>query len=84
MNDDMTVQFSFVASFEDYEESVLSKTEPSPAYIIFFRSLGEFIGIFSASFVLGAVLGCLTAILTKFTQIKAKTVVKNVKRYLDI
>ena len=36
----------------------------------FSRSLGEFVGIFSASFFLGALLGCITAVCTKFTQIK--------------
>lgn len=41
-------------TIEDYEESLGITTEtPSPAYIVFFRSLGEFIGVFGGSFLLG-------------------------------
>lgn len=57
-------------TIEDYEESARLTTETSSGYSIFFSSLGEFIGIFSASFILGGVMGCLTAALTKFTQIR--------------
>ena len=40
------------------------------SYILFFKSLGEFIGVFGGSFILGAVMGMCTAIMTKFTKIK--------------
>ncbi|KAK9504910.1 hypothetical protein O3M35_009080 [Rhynocoris fuscipes] len=36
----------------------------------FFRALGDFIGIFSLSLVIGACMGCSTALLTKFTRIR--------------
>ena len=39
-------------------------------YVLFFKSLGEFIGVFGGSFILGAVMGMCTAIMTKFTKIK--------------
>merc|ERR1712203_986543 len=40
-------------TLEDYEETVkLDGDTPSPGHIIFFRALGEFIGIFSGSFLL--------------------------------
>ena len=57
-------------TLEDYEETEKTAADPMPTYLIFLRSIGEFIGIFSASFILGAVMGCVTAVLTKFTQIR--------------
>ena len=63
------VSIVITRTLEDYEED-LKSGENEPGYAIFFRSLGEFAGIFSASFFLGALLGCTTAVLTKFTQIK--------------
>ncbi|KAJ1527170.1 hypothetical protein ONE63_008701 [Megalurothrips usitatus] len=36
----------------------------------FFRALGDFIFIFTLSLGIGAVMGCLTAILTKFTRVR--------------
>lgn len=36
----------------------------------FFRALGDFLGIFSLSFFIGAVMGCITALLTKFTRVR--------------
>lgn len=57
-------------TLEDYEESSKnSDVDPLPSYVIFFRSLGEFIGIFGGSFLVGAIMGCCTALLTKLTQI---------------
>ena len=47
-------------ALEDYEESIQTDAESSPTYVIFFRSIGEFIGIFGGSFMLGAIIGCLT------------------------
>lgn len=57
-------------TIEDYEESARLEVEPTPGYVIFFQSMGEFVGIFGASFLLGAIMGCMTAALTKFTQIR--------------
>ncbi|XP_063218891.1 sodium/hydrogen exchanger 6 isoform X2 [Bacillus rossius redtenbacheri] len=36
----------------------------------FFRALGDFIGIFSLSLLIGALMGCFTSILTKFTRVR--------------
>ncbi|XP_064638125.1 sodium/hydrogen exchanger 9-like isoform X9 [Lineus longissimus] len=35
-----------------------------------FQSLGSFIGIFSGAFALGSMMGCITALMTKFTKIR--------------
>lgn len=36
----------------------------------FFKSLGSFVGIFAGAFAIGAFIGCLTAVITKFTKIR--------------
>ncbi|XP_043473034.1 sodium/hydrogen exchanger 7 isoform X4 [Leptopilina heterotoma] len=36
----------------------------------FFRALGDFVGIFSLSLFIGATMGCITALLTKFTRVR--------------
>jgi sodium/hydrogen exchanger-like protein 6/7 len=41
-----------------------------PTYLVILRAIGEFLGIFSASFLVGSLMACLTAILTKFTHIR--------------
>ena len=38
--------------------------------IAFFRALGDFAGIFSLSLFIGATMGCITAMLTKFTRVR--------------
>ncbi len=58
-------------TIEFYEESVaVVAIDTIPGYLLFFKSLGEFVGIFGASFLVGAIMGCLTAALTKFTHIR--------------
>jgi len=58
-------------TLEDYEENVkFHASDAQPGYIVLFKALGEFVGIFGGSFLVGAVMGCLTAALTKFTKIK--------------
>lgn len=58
-------------TLEDYEESSkMDVDNPTPGYLVFLRSFGEFVGVFGGSFVLGAFMGCLTAMLTKFTHIR--------------
>ena len=58
-------------TLEDYEAGVkLNPGNLDPAYLIFFRSVGEFFGIFGASFLVGSLIGCATALITKFTHIK--------------
>lgn len=36
----------------------------------FFKALGDFVGIFMLSLVIGAVMGCITALMTKFTRVR--------------
>lgn len=36
----------------------------------FFQALGDFVGIFSLSLFIGATMGCITALLTKFTRVR--------------
>lgn len=36
----------------------------------FFQAFGDFVGIFSLSLFIGATMGCLTALLTKFTRVR--------------
>ncbi|XP_020710016.1 sodium/hydrogen exchanger 6 isoform X3 [Athalia rosae] len=36
----------------------------------FFQALGDFVGIFSLSLFIGATMGCVTALLTKFTRVR--------------
>jgi len=55
-------------TLEDYEENYADSSLPT--YIVVLKSLGEFIGVFGASFLVGSVLGCATALLTKFTHIR--------------
>ena len=57
--------------FQDYETGLkIHAGVPEPSYLILLKSVGEFVGIFSASFLVGSVMGCATALITKFTHIK--------------
>ena len=56
-------------TLEDYEETFAKETA-LPAHVIFFKSIGEFIGVFGASFLVGSVVACFTALITKFTHIR--------------
>ena len=57
-------------TLEDYEENVkYHSSDAQPGYIIILKALGEFVGIFGGSFLVGAVMGCLTAALTKVPTI---------------
>lgn len=38
--------------------------------VAFFQAFGDFVGIFSLSLFIGATMGCLTALLTKFTRVR--------------
>ncbi|XP_058802563.1 sodium/hydrogen exchanger 6 isoform X3 [Phymastichus coffea] len=38
--------------------------------VAFFQALGDFVGIFSLSLFIGATMGCITALLTKFTRVR--------------
>merc|ERR1719273_3019077 len=69
MND--AVAIVMTRTIELYEEAAqLAAGVVPPAYIIIFKALGEFLGIFGASFLVGSMMGCMTALITKFTHIK--------------
>jgi len=55
-------------TLEDYEENYADSTLPT--YLVIIKSVGEFIAVFGASFFVGSILGCATALLTKFTYIR--------------
>ncbi|XP_014477763.1 PREDICTED: sodium/hydrogen exchanger 7 isoform X5 [Dinoponera quadriceps] len=38
--------------------------------VAFFQAFGDFVGIFSLSLFIGAIMGCITALLTKFTKVR--------------
>lgn len=38
--------------------------------VAFFQAFGDFVGIFSLSLFIGATMGCITALLTKFTRVR--------------
>ncbi|XP_014661871.1 PREDICTED: sodium/hydrogen exchanger 9-like isoform X2 [Priapulus caudatus] len=49
-----------------------SNTGSGPGFEVtaFFKSVGNFLGIFCGAFAIGSSMGCITALLTKFTKIK--------------
>ena len=57
-------------TLDDYEES-LTKGDVLPTYMVFLKSILEFFGIFGASFLVGSLMACMTALMTKHTQIRA-------------
>ncbi|RZF39242.1 hypothetical protein LSTR_LSTR010336 [Laodelphax striatellus] len=67
LNDAVAIVLS--GSIQNYAERYQSGSGKFESYA-FFRALGDFIGIFSLSFTIGAVMGCITALLTKFTRVR--------------
>lgn len=53
-------------TLDDYEES----HSTGDVYMVFLKSFLEFCGIFSASFLVGSLMACVTALMTKHTQIR--------------
>lgn len=71
MND--AVAIVFVETLKDYEENVAicnpsSDCSYSATNVV--MAIVDFFGIFGASFLVGALMGCITALLTKFTHIR--------------
>ncbi|XP_039292281.1 sodium/hydrogen exchanger 6 [Nilaparvata lugens] len=67
LNDAVAIVLS--GAIQNYAERYQSGSGKFESYA-FFRALGDFIGIFSLSFIIGAVMGCITALLTKFTRVR--------------
>ncbi|TRY74763.1 hypothetical protein TCAL_00731 [Tigriopus californicus] len=67
LNDAVAIVMS--RTLEDYEEN-LKTGQAMTTSIVLLKSVGEFLGIFFASFLVGGIMGCLTAVLTKFTHIR--------------
>merc|ERR1719427_427139 len=69
------VAIVFVEALKDYEENVAScieTAENSCEYNAWHlvKAILDFFGIFGASFLVGSLIGCITALLTKFTRIR--------------
>jgi len=70
------VAIVFVEALKDYEENVatcISTAQDNCEYNLwhFVKAILDFFGIFGASFLVGSLMGCITALLTKFTHIRA-------------
>jgi len=71
LNDAVAIVFS--ETLKDYEENTAecgSRSDCSYSAFQVLKAMLDFVGIFGASFLVGAVLGCVTSLLTKFTQIR--------------
>lgn len=67
LNDAVAIVLS--GSIQNYGERYQSGTGGFETQA-FFRALGDFFGIFTLSLLIGALMGCITAILTKFTHVR--------------
>ncbi|XP_043287759.1 sodium/hydrogen exchanger 7 isoform X3 [Venturia canescens] len=67
LNDAVAIVLS--GSIQNYAERYQSGSG-SFETVAFFQALGNFVGIFSLSLFIGASMGCLTALLTKFTRVR--------------
>uniref|UniRef100_A0A1I8PEA1 Sodium/hydrogen exchanger n=1 Tax=Stomoxys calcitrans TaxID=35570 RepID=A0A1I8PEA1_STOCA len=66
LNDAVAIVLS--GAIQNYGEHY-SRTGEFETYA-FFRALGDFFGIFMLSLLIGAMMGCFTALLTKFTRVR--------------
>ncbi len=62
----------FTEALKDYEENVSECEGGSCSYSVLqvVKAVAYFFGIFGASFLVGSLMGCITALLTKFTHIR--------------
>ncbi|CAB4067205.1 SLC9A6_7 [Lepeophtheirus salmonis] len=67
LNDAVAIVIS--RTVEDYESALTYGTDTSLNAMLFLKAVGDFLGIFGASFLVGSLMGCTTALLTKFTHI---------------
>jgi len=64
------VAIVFVEALKDFEENVALCRDCPFNWWHLFKAILDFFGIFGASFLVGSLMGCVTALLTKFTHIK--------------
>ncbi|XP_011264788.2 sodium/hydrogen exchanger 7 isoform X8 [Camponotus floridanus] len=67
LNDAVAIVLS--GSIQNYAERYQSGSGGFET-VAFFQAFGDFVGIFSLSLFIGATMGCLTALLTKFTRVR--------------
>ncbi|XP_012278653.1 sodium/hydrogen exchanger 7 isoform X3 [Orussus abietinus] len=67
LNDAVAIVLS--GSIQNYAERYQSGSGGFET-VAFFQALGDFVGIFSLSLFIGATMGCITALLTKFTRVR--------------
>jgi sodium/hydrogen exchanger-like protein 6/7 len=64
----------FTEALKDYEENVSACDGEgggcSISIVHILKAVADFFGIFGASFLVGSTMGCITALLTKFTHIR--------------
>lgn len=54
----------------EYDRTILSEATTHPAFKAAFHAIGLFVKTFLSSLFLGATVGCVTALITKFTQLR--------------
>ncbi|XP_014606162.1 PREDICTED: sodium/hydrogen exchanger 7 isoform X1 [Polistes canadensis] len=67
LNDAVAIVLS--GSIQNYAERYQSGSGGFET-VAFFQAFGDFVGIFSLSLFIGATMGCITALLTKFTRVR--------------
>ncbi|XP_017882009.1 sodium/hydrogen exchanger 7 isoform X6 [Ceratina calcarata] len=67
LNDAVAIVLS--GAIQNYGERYQSQSGEFET-VAFFQAFGDFVGIFSLSLFIGATMGCITALLTKFTRVR--------------
>ncbi|XP_008214679.1 sodium/hydrogen exchanger 7 isoform X5 [Nasonia vitripennis] len=68
LNDAVAIVLS--GAIQNYGERYLTPGSNKFELVAFFQAMGDFVGIFSLSLFIGATMGCITALLTKFTRVR--------------